>query len=82
MLALEKLPFLCPDAGSPDNSTASVFQSKYADSLFQILFQCQGNSNPSCYLLTEGLREHAPILSVLAACFQVSIDEVISLLEE
>ncbi|KAF1489640.1 Spatacsin, partial [Eudyptula minor novaehollandiae] len=70
MLALEKLPFLCPDAGSPEHSAASVFKSKYADSLFQILFQCQGNSNPSCYLLTEGLREHAPILSVLAACFQ------------
>ncbi|XP_075620549.1 spatacsin isoform X2 [Balearica regulorum gibbericeps] len=32
--------------------------------------ECQGNSNPSSYLLTEGLREHAPILSVLAACFQ------------
>ncbi|XP_009978070.1 PREDICTED: spatacsin, partial [Tauraco erythrolophus] len=63
MLALEKLPLLCPGA-------ASVVKSKYADSLFQILFQCQGNSNPSCYLLTKGLREHAPILSVLAACFQ------------
>ncbi|NXT58473.1 SPTCS protein, partial [Pluvianellus socialis] len=71
MLALEKLPFLCPDAGSPENSAAApVFSSKYADSLFQILFQCQGSSDPSRYLLTAGLREHAPILSVLAACFQ------------
>ncbi|NWH26520.1 SPTCS protein, partial [Grus americana] len=70
MLALEKLPLLCPAAGSPANSAASMCKSKYADSLFQILFQCQGNSNPSSYLLTEGLREHAPILSVLAACFQ------------
>ncbi|KAM6059562.1 spatacsin [Theristicus caerulescens] len=70
MLALEKLPVLRPDAGSPENSAASVFRSKYADSLFQILLQCQRNSNPSCYLLTEGLREHAPILSVLAACFR------------
>uniref|UniRef100_A0A8C4URQ5 SPG11 vesicle trafficking associated, spatacsin n=1 Tax=Falco tinnunculus TaxID=100819 RepID=A0A8C4URQ5_FALTI len=69
MLALEKLSFLCPDTGSPENSAASVFKSKYADSLFQILFQCQGNSNPSCYLLTEGLRKHAPILSVLAVMF-------------
>ncbi|XP_035756927.1 spatacsin isoform X3 [Egretta garzetta] len=68
MLALEKLPFLCPDAGSPENSAAGVLKSKCADSLFQILFQCQGNSTPSRYLLTEGLREHAPILSVLAAC--------------
>ncbi|NXT78963.1 SPTCS protein, partial [Zapornia atra] len=65
MLALEKLLVLVPE-----NVAASVSKSKYADSLFQILFQCQGNSNPSRYLLTEGLREHAPILSVLAACFQ------------
>ncbi|NXE26677.1 SPTCS protein, partial [Ardeotis kori] len=70
MLALEKLPVLCPDAGSPANSAASAFKSKYADSLFKILFQCQGSSSPSRYLLTEGLREHAPVLSVLAACFQ------------
>ncbi|KAM6301889.1 spatacsin [Podargus strigoides] len=66
MLALEKFPCWCPDA----QSAASVLKSKDTDSLFQILFQCQGNPNPSCYLLTAGLREHAPILSVLAACFQ------------
>ncbi|KAM6257437.1 spatacsin [Porphyrio hochstetteri] len=65
MLALEKLLVL-----SPADVAASVLKSKYTDSLFQILFECQGNSNPSRYLLTEGLREHAPILSVLAACFQ------------
>ena len=76
-LALEKLPRVCPDAESRENSAASVLESKPADSLFQILLQCQGSSSPSCYLLTEGLREHAPVLSVLAACFQVSIDEVI-----
>ncbi|NXL45992.1 SPTCS protein, partial [Podilymbus podiceps] len=70
MLALEKLLVLCPDGRSPENNAAGVCKSKYADSLFQILLQCQGNSNPSCYLLTEGLREHAPVLSVLAACFQ------------
>ncbi|KAM6119487.1 spatacsin [Pterocles gutturalis] len=70
MLALERLPFLCPGAGCPENSAASVLRSKDADSLFQILFRCQENPNPSRYLLTEGLREHVPILSVLAACFQ------------
>ncbi|KAM6308822.1 spatacsin [Aegotheles albertisi] len=70
VLALEKLPLLCGGAGSPDNRAGGEFKSKYTGSLFQILFQCQGNSNPSRYLLTEGLREHAPILSVLAACFQ------------
>ncbi|NWS74279.1 SPTCS protein, partial [Crotophaga sulcirostris] len=64
MLALEKLPLLCPE-----NSAAGVLKSKNADSLFQILLQCQANASPSCFLLTEGLREHAPILSVLAACF-------------
>lgn len=82
MLALEKLPFSCAATGSPANSAASMFKSKNVNSLFQILFRCQENSNPSRYLLTEGLREHAPILSVLAACFQVSIDQVIYLLEE
>ncbi|NXN39089.1 SPTCS protein, partial [Rhinoptilus africanus] len=70
LLALEKLPVLCADTGSPGSSAARVVQSRYTDSLFQILLQCQGNPDPSRYLLTEGLREHAPILSVLAACFQ------------
>ncbi|XP_035191411.1 spatacsin isoform X1 [Oxyura jamaicensis] len=70
MLALEKLPFSCPDTGSPENSADSMFKSKNVGSLFQILLRCQESSNPSRYLLTEGLREHAPILSVLAACFQ------------
>ncbi|KAM9223997.1 spatacsin [Leptosomus discolor] len=70
MLALEKLPFPCADAGRPGGSAARVLESKDADSLFQILFRCQGNANPSRYLLAEGLREHAPVLSVLAACFQ------------
>uniref|UniRef100_A0A8B9PSW5 SPG11 vesicle trafficking associated, spatacsin n=1 Tax=Apteryx owenii TaxID=8824 RepID=A0A8B9PSW5_APTOW len=69
-LALEKLPFLCPDVGGPQNSATNMSESKNEDSLFQILFQCQGNSNPSCYLLAEGMRQHAPFLSVLAACFQ------------
>ncbi|KAM8997850.1 spatacsin isoform 1-T1 [Ara ararauna] len=70
MLALEKLPGVCPAAGSAGSSAVNVLKGRYADSLFQILFQCQGNSNPSRYLLTAGLREQAPILSVLAACFQ------------
>ncbi|XP_066184251.1 spatacsin [Sylvia atricapilla] len=39
-----------------------------AGSLFQVLLQCQGQPSPSCYLLAEGLRAQAPILSVLAAC--------------
>ncbi|NXO71936.1 SPTCS protein, partial [Phainopepla nitens] len=39
-----------------------------AGSLFQILLQCQESPSPCCFLLAEGLRAHAPILSVLAAC--------------
>ncbi|XP_071610161.1 spatacsin isoform X1 [Heliangelus exortis] len=70
MLVVGKLPSLHPDAESTENRAASVCRSKQADSLFQILLQCQENSSPSCYLLAEGLRQHAPILSVLAACFQ------------
>eukprot|EP00076_Gallus_gallus_P010413 XP_004943994.1 spatacsin isoform X3 [Gallus gallus] len=64
MLALEKSPFLHAAAGAPEGSTGS----RCADSLFQILFRCQESPNASCHLLAEGLREHAPILSVLAAC--------------
>ncbi|XP_014808205.1 PREDICTED: spatacsin [Calidris pugnax] len=70
MLALEKLPVLCPGTGSTGSRAAAVAKGRNTDGLFQILLQCQGNPNPSRYLLSEGLREHAPILSVLAACFQ------------
>ncbi|XP_030312794.1 spatacsin [Calypte anna] len=70
MLVVGKVPSLHPDAESTENRAASVFRSKQADSLFQILLQCQESSSPSCYLLAEGLSQHAPILSVLAACFQ------------
>uniref|UniRef100_A0A8C2YHM3 SPG11 vesicle trafficking associated, spatacsin n=1 Tax=Coturnix japonica TaxID=93934 RepID=A0A8C2YHM3_COTJA len=65
MLALEKLPFLRTAAGAPEGSAGS----RHADGLFQILFRCQESPNASCHLLAEGLREHAPVLSVLAACF-------------
>ncbi|NWH62501.1 SPTCS protein, partial [Geococcyx californianus] len=64
LLALEKLPLLCPE-----KNAVEVLKRKNADSLFQILLQCQANASPSHFLLTEGLRKHAPILSVLAACF-------------
>ncbi|NWW47329.1 SPTCS protein, partial [Pedionomus torquatus] len=70
MLALEKLLVLCPGMGSAGSRAATVAKGRNADGLFQILLQCQGNPNPPRYLLSEGLREHAPILSVLAACFQ------------
>ncbi|NXS98172.1 SPTCS protein, partial [Jacana jacana] len=69
-LALERLPGLCPGTGSAGSRAAAVAKGGNTDGLFQILLQCQGKPNPSRYLLSEGLREHAPILSVLAACFQ------------
>ncbi|NXI21221.1 SPTCS protein, partial [Sterrhoptilus dennistouni] len=39
-----------------------------AGSLFQVLLQCQEQPSPSWFLLAEGLRTQAPVLSVLAAC--------------
>ncbi|NXA36213.1 SPTCS protein, partial [Eudromia elegans] len=69
-LAWERLPFRCPGRGSSLSSAVSVSESRNEESLFQILLRCQGSSNPSCYLLTEGMRQHSPFLSVLAACFQ------------
>ncbi|NWR79138.1 SPTCS protein, partial [Centropus unirufus] len=69
MLALEKLPLLSPDRGSPESSAARGLKSRNTGNLFQILLQCQAHASPSRFLLSEGLREHAPILSVLAACF-------------
>ncbi|XP_010215631.1 PREDICTED: spatacsin [Tinamus guttatus] len=68
-LAWEKLPVSCPARGS-SLSGARELGSSSGESLFQILLQCQGNPNPSRFLLTEGMRQHSPFLSVLAACFQ------------
>ncbi|XP_042679854.1 spatacsin isoform X1 [Centrocercus urophasianus] len=65
VLALEKSPFLRGAAGGPGGSAGG----RRADGLFQILLRCQQSPGASCHLLAEGLREHAPILSVLAACF-------------
>uniref|UniRef100_A0A8C9EUA4 SPG11 vesicle trafficking associated, spatacsin n=1 Tax=Pavo cristatus TaxID=9049 RepID=A0A8C9EUA4_PAVCR len=65
MLALEKSPLLRGAAGGPEGSAGS----RCADSLFHVLFRCQESRGASSHLLAEGLREHAPILSVLAACF-------------
>lgn len=45
-----------------------------AGSLFQVLLQCQEQPSPSWFLLAEGLRTQAPVLSVLAACCPVSLN--------
>ncbi|NWI89416.1 SPTCS protein, partial [Pitta sordida] len=58
LLALGRL--VCAEGrGAPGSSSGSLFQK---------LLQCQGHPRPCGYLLAEGLREQAPILSVLAAC--------------
>ncbi|XP_048471721.1 spatacsin [Rhincodon typus] len=38
--------------------------------LFQVLYWCQEKPKPWRYLLSEAVRRGAPVLSVLAACFQ------------
>ncbi|XP_076983833.1 spatacsin isoform X2 [Tamandua tetradactyla] len=37
---------------------------------FEILLQCSEEPNSWCWLLAEALKQQAPILSVLASCFQ------------
>ncbi|NXP17064.1 SPTCS protein, partial [Scytalopus superciliaris] len=59
VLALGKC--LCPEG-------RAVAQGRCAESLFQVLLQCQGSSSPCGHLLAAGLRAQAPVLSVLAAC--------------
>ncbi|NWT01891.1 SPTCS protein, partial [Mionectes macconnelli] len=58
-LALGKL--LRPQHGA-------VTRGRAAESVFQVLLRCQESWNPWQPLLAAGLREQAPILSVLAAC--------------
>ncbi|XP_048723410.2 spatacsin isoform X2 [Caretta caretta] len=75
MLAFENLQHSRSDTGSHHNNNTSPLkiehrQSEHTSDLFQILLCCQESPNPGCYLLAEGVRHHAPFLSVLAACFQ------------
>ncbi|XP_019352478.2 spatacsin isoform X2 [Alligator mississippiensis] len=75
MLAFESLELSHPSLGSHhSDSTRPVpteqRQRGHPGDLFQILFWCQEKPNPSRYLLMEGMKHHAPFLSVLAACFQ------------
>ncbi|XP_071424746.1 spatacsin isoform X2 [Pithys albifrons albifrons] len=46
----------------------AVGQGRSAESLFQVLLQCQGSGSPWQALLAAGLGAQAPVLSVLAAC--------------
>uniref|UniRef100_A0A8C3N990 Uncharacterized protein n=1 Tax=Geospiza parvula TaxID=87175 RepID=A0A8C3N990_GEOPR len=54
--------------GCPSVETAGASPVLGFGSLFQTLLQCQGQPSPCAFLLAEGLRAQAPILSVLAAC--------------
>ncbi|XP_067411554.1 spatacsin [Emydura macquarii macquarii] len=75
MLAFENLQRSHSYTGSHhNNNTTSPLkterrQSEHKSNLFEILLWCQEIPNPGCYLLAEGVRHHAPFLSVLAACF-------------
>ncbi|CAM5087629.1 unnamed protein product [Natator depressus] len=74
MLAFENLQRSRSATGSHHNNNTSPLktehrQSEHTSDLFQILLCCQESPNPGCYLLAEGVRHHAPFLSVLAACF-------------
>ncbi|XP_074863263.1 spatacsin [Carettochelys insculpta] len=74
MLAFENLQHSHSDLGSHHNNTRPLKtehkQNELTSHLFQILLCCQESPNPVCYLLSEGMRHHAPFLSVLAACCQ------------
>ncbi|XP_078283376.1 spatacsin [Rhinoraja longicauda] len=71
-LAFQNLQFVSHDKPAsctvmkkePDKETKSP------KDLFQVLYGCQDSTNPWRYLLSEAVRQNAPVLSVLAACFQ------------
>eukprot|EP00062_Callorhinchus_milii_P002122 gi/632938017/ref/XP_007903423.1/ PREDICTED: spatacsin [Callorhinchus milii] len=77
-LAFETLQFV-PLEGSVSSETLGTPKSelnkkkKREESpvdLYQVLYWCQEKPNPWRYLLTEAVRHHAPVLSILAACFK------------
>ncbi|XP_015273982.1 PREDICTED: spatacsin [Gekko japonicus] len=74
-LAFESLWPLLPRAGSQGSSPCILRHEQKPGSpttsgLFHILLQCQDQPHPWRYLLGETLNHRAPVLSVLAACFQ------------
>ncbi|XP_072326506.1 spatacsin isoform X1 [Scyliorhinus torazame] len=70
-LAFQNLQFV-----SQDNSVSCVVtkeehkKDKTPEDLFQALYLCQEEPKPWRYLLSEAVRHSAPVLSILAACFQ------------
>uniref|UniRef100_A0A8D0G645 SPG11 vesicle trafficking associated, spatacsin n=1 Tax=Sphenodon punctatus TaxID=8508 RepID=A0A8D0G645_SPHPU len=75
MLAFEKLQPLGAAIESHAANPASlpVYGKQPCDrpsDLFHILLQCQEKPSPWSYLLREAMKQHAPFLSVLAACLQ------------
>ncbi|XP_074091393.1 spatacsin isoform X2 [Macrotis lagotis] len=75
-LAFENLPSFpnskTPDGQSHDKSLQEAQRRQEGTSidLFHILLQCPEKSDSWRYLLIEAVRQQAPILSILAACFK------------
>ncbi|XP_051896578.1 spatacsin [Pristis pectinata] len=60
----EKAPSCTVVKKEPDKESEPI------KDLFEVLYKCQESTNPWRYLLSEAVRQNAPVLGVLAACFQ------------
>ncbi|XP_069766261.1 spatacsin isoform X2 [Narcine bancroftii] len=71
-LAFENLPFVSQQkpTGCTVMKKELSKESKSPKDLFEVLYRCQESPNPWRHLLTEAVRQNAPVLAVLAACFQ------------
>uniref|UniRef100_UPI00398F3600 spatacsin isoform X2 n=1 Tax=Pristiophorus japonicus TaxID=55135 RepID=UPI00398F3600 len=71
-LAFQNLQFVSQE--KPASGTVTMKEpSRKSESpvdLFQVLYWCQEKPKPWRYLLSEAVRQNAPVLSILAACFQ------------
>ncbi|XP_059495149.1 spatacsin isoform X2 [Stegostoma tigrinum] len=71
-LAFQNLQFVAQ--GNPVSCSVTKRETNEKDEspvdLFQVLYWCQEKPKPWRYLLSEAVRHGAPVLSVLAACFQ------------
>ncbi|XP_054858575.1 spatacsin [Eublepharis macularius] len=73
-LAFESLRFSLPQVRGQDGSPCLLRPEQKPKSptsdLFHVLLQCQNQPCPWSHLLGETVKHHAPVLSLLAACFQ------------
>ncbi|XP_072134103.1 spatacsin [Mobula birostris] len=68
-LAFQNLQYVSQEK-PPGCTVVKKKESEPTRDLFQVLYKCQESTNPWRYLLSEAVWQHAPVLSVLAACFQ------------